>query len=69
MGANRNYGTTTIACAKASVKKDRAFRRAIAGIRSLCANALASKTDADFQSTVAALSVAVAGFVNALTRS
>jgi hypothetical protein len=55
MSTNRNYGTTTIARAKASIKKERAFRRAIAGIRTLCANALASKTDADFQSTVAAL--------------
>jgi hypothetical protein len=41
---------------------------AISRIQKLCAVALACKTDADIQSTVAALSVAVMGFVNAVKR-
>jgi hypothetical protein len=67
MTRERHFGTTSIARAKASVKKARAVRTAISQIHRLCSQALAAKTDADFQSTVAALSVA-AGFVTALTR-
>ena len=59
------FGVTTIVSAKAEAKKARAVRMAISRIQKLCAVALASKTDADLQSTVAALSIAVAGFVNA----
>jgi hypothetical protein len=68
MGKEMNFGAIIVARAKAEAKKARAVRMTIRRIRKLCAVALTSKTDADLQSTVAALSVAVAAFVNALTR-
>jgi hypothetical protein len=53
------YEVTTVARATEQTKKDRAARRAISYIQKLCTKVLAAKKPAEFQSTVAALRVAV----------
>lgn len=53
------YEVTTVARATEQARKNRAARRAIIRIQKLCMKALAAKKPADFQSTVAALRVAV----------
>jgi hypothetical protein len=59
MAKEGHFRITTIARAKASAKKARAVRKAIIRIQRLCNQAVAAKTPADFESTVAALRVAV----------
>jgi hypothetical protein len=59
MTDGRKFEFTVIAHAKASAKRARVVSKAMSRIHSLCNQALAAKIPLDFESTVAALRVAV----------
>jgi hypothetical protein len=61
----RHFGVTTVARAKTNAEKALVARRAMSRIRRLCGQALAAKTPANSESSLAALRVSVAGFLNA----